>query len=264
MEVIILPSAAALARTAAGLVARAVRANPAAVLGLPTGETPKPIYAELVRLHREEGLDLARVTTFNLDEYVGIDETHPASYRRYMQEHLFGHVNLRADRTHVPDGRARDVESACAAYEAAIHAAGGIDLQILGVGADGHIGFNEPSSSLGSRTRMKTLLAETLAALRARLPPGVEPPRHVLTMGIGTILEARRCLVVATGRRKATAVARMVEGPLTALVPASALQLHPRTTVLVDEEGAERLALAPYYRDVQANKPAWQRERDGA
>jgi glucosamine-6-phosphate deaminase len=263
VEVVVLTSAAEVALAAARVVAACLRARPEAVLGLPTGETPKRTYAELVRLHRDEGLDLSRATTFNLDEYVGIDERHPSSYRRYMREHLFGAVNLPAARAHVPDGLAADLEGACAAYEEAIRAAGGIDLQLLGLGADGHLGFNEPTSSLASRTRLKTLTEATLAALRARLPPGVEPPRHVVTMGIGTILEARRCLVLAFGARKAEAVARMVEGPVTALVPASALQLHPRTTVLVDEEAAGRLALAGYYRDVHRHKPGWQRERDG-
>jgi glucosamine-6-phosphate deaminase len=264
MEVIILPSATDASLAAARIVASVVRAKPRAVLGLATGETPRPLYAELVRAHRQEGLDLSGVTTFNLDELVGVDAAHPASYRRYMQEHLFGRVNLRPDRTHVPDGRAADLDASCAAYEEAIRAAGGIDLQLLGIGADGHIGFNEPTSSLASRTRIKTLTAATLDAMRARLPPGVDPPPHVITMGIGTILEARRCVLLALGARKAAAVARMVEGPVTALVPASALQLHARTTVLVDEAAAGQLALAAYYRDVHRSKPAWQRERDGA
>jgi glucosamine-6-phosphate deaminase len=263
MEVIILPSAAETTRVGAGIVARVVRADPRAVLGLPTGETPKRLYAELVRAHREEGLDFSGVTTFNLDEFVGLPEAHALSYRRYMQEHLFRHVNLRPARTHLPDGRSAGVDAACTAYEEAIRAAGGIDLQLLGLGADGHVGFNEPTSSLASRTRVKTLAAATLEALRAQLPPGEEPPRHVITMGIGTILAARRCLLLASGARKAAAVAKMVEGPLTALVPASALQLHAHTTVLIDEEAAGQLQLAAYYRDVHANKPAWQRERDG-
>jgi glucosamine-6-phosphate deaminase len=263
MEVIILPSAGETAQAAARIVTRLVRASPRAVLGLATGETPKRLYAELARAHREEGLDFSGVATFNLDELVGLDEAHPLSYRRYMQERLFRHVNLRPERTHLPDGLAADVDGACAAYEEAIRAAGGIDLQLLGLGADGHIGFNEPTSSLASRTRVKTLAAATLAALRAQLPPGEQPPRHVITMGIATILAARRCLLLASGARKAAAVAKMVEGPVTALVPASALQLHPRTTVLLDEEAAGRLALAAYYRDVHENKPAWQRERDG-
>ncbi|HET8541716.1 MAG TPA: glucosamine-6-phosphate deaminase [Anaeromyxobacter sp.] len=264
MEVIILPSATEAALAAARVVARLVREKPHAVLGLATGETPRRLYEELVRAHREEGLDLSRVTTFNLDEYVGLDEAHPASYVRYMRENLFRHVNLRPDRTHVPDGRAADVDAACAAYEEAIRAAGGVDLQLLGLGADGHIGFNEPTSSLASRTRVKTLTAATREAIRAGLPAGEEAPRHVITMGIGTILEARRCVLVAFGARKAAAVAKAVEGPVTALVPASALQLHARTTVLLDEDAARQLALAAYYRDVHANKPAWQRERDGA
>jgi len=263
MEVVILPSATEAALVAARIVARLVRANPRAVLGLATGETPRRVYAELVRVHRQEGLDFSCVTTFNLDEYVGLDESHPASYRRFMRENLFRHVNLAPERARVPDGQAPDVEGACAAYEEAIRAAGGIHLQLLGIGADGHIGFNEPTSSLASRTRMKTLTTGTLAAVRGQLPPGQEPPRHVITMGIATILDSRRCLVLAFGGRKAAAVARMVEGPLTALVPASALQLHPWTTVLVDEEAAAGLALSAYYRDTHANKPGWQRERDG-
>ncbi len=250
MEVIILPSATEVALAAARIVARLVRSNPHAVLGLATGETQKRFYAELVRAHRVEGLDFSDITTFNLDEYVGLGEAHAGSYRRYMRENLFRRVNLRPDRTHMPDGRAADVEAACAAYEEAIRAAGGIDLQLLGIGADGHIGFNEPTSSLASHTRVKTLTAATL-------------DHHVITMGIGTILEAKRCVLLAFGPRKAGAVARMVEGPVTALVPASALQLHPETTVLVDEEAAGQLALAAYYRDVHRNKPAWQRERDG-
>jgi glucosamine-6-phosphate deaminase len=263
MEVIIFPSATEAAVAAARIIARLVRANPDAILGLATGETPKPVYAELVRAHHQDGLDFSGVTTFNLDEYVGLDDAHPASYRRSMQGDLFGHVNLRPDRTHVPDGRAADVDAACAAYEEAIRSAGGIDLQLLGLGADGHIGFNEPTSSLASRTRVKTLAAATLEAVRAQLPPREEAPHHVITMGIGTILESKRCLLLAFGARKAAAVAKMVEGPVTALVPASALQLHPRTTVLLDEEAAARLALAGYYRDAHANKPGWQRERDG-
>lgn len=264
MEVIILPSATEASLAAARIVVRLVRTNPHAVLGLATGETPKRLYAELVRAHREEGLDFSGITTFNLDEHVCLEDAHAGSYRRYMQEHLFRHVNLRPKRTHVPDGGAADLDAACAAYEEAIRRAGGIDLQLLGIGEDGHIGFNEPSSSLASRTRVKTLTAATLDAIRARLAPGEEPPRHVITMGIGTILEAKRCVLLAFGRRKAAAVAKMVEGAVTALVPASALQLHPRTTVLVDEEAAGQLALAAYYRDVHRNKPAWQRERDGA
>ena len=255
MEVVILPSVDEVCSRAARIVARLVRAQPNAILGLCTGETPKPVYAELIRLHRDESLDFSQVTTFNLDEYVGLDAQHPASYRRYMAEHFFDHV--RVAHAHVPDGGATDIAAACRDYEEAIVRAGGIDLQLLGIGADGHIAFNEPSSSLGSRTRVKTLTERTLALFHAR---GESVPQHVITMGIGTILDARRCVLMAYGDAKASAVARMVEGPLTAMVPASALQLHPRTTVLVDEAAASKLELADYYREVERNKPSWQRE----
>lgn len=255
MEVVILPSPRDVCGRAARIVARLVRSQAKAVLGLCTGETPKPVYAELVRLHRDEGLDFSQVTTFNLDEYVGLDAQHPASYRRYMAEHLFDHVSVA--QAHIPDGGASDIAAACRDYEEAIARAGGIDLQLLGIGADGHIAFNEPSSSLGSRTRVKTLTDKTLALYQAR---GQSVPQHVITMGIGTILDARRCVLLAYGDAKASAVAGMVEGPLTAKVPASALQLHARTTVLVDEAAAAKLELADYYREVERNKPSWQRE----
>ena len=263
MEVVILQSPGEVANVAGRIIAELVRARPQAVLGLATGETPKPVYAELVRLHRHEGLDFSGIATFNLDEYVGLGADHPASYRRSMEEHLFKHVNVGLRAARMPDGLATDLEHACASYEQAILAAGGIDLQVLGVGQDGHIGFNEPTSSLSSRTRIKTLTARTRTIIGRHLSSGFEPPRHVITMGIGTILEARRCLVLAMGQVKAAAVAKMIEGPITALVPASALQLHPRTTALIDEEAAALLTLADYYRDVHNHKPDWQRKRDG-
>jgi glucosamine-6-phosphate deaminase len=262
MEVVILASADEAARAAARVIARLVAKKRNAVLGLATGRTQEPVYAELVRLHRDEGLDFRAVTTFNLDEYVGIAADHPGSYRRYMQDHFFRHVKLSPGQTHVPDGLATDIPRTCQRYEEAIGAAGGIDLQLLGLGADGHIGFNEPSSSLASRTRLKTLAPATLAG-RPGFDSGDAVPRHVITMGVGTILEARRCLMLATGGRKADAVAKMIEGPITAMVPGSALQLHARTTVLLDDAAAGKLALADYYREVHRNKPEWQRQIDG-
>jgi glucosamine-6-phosphate deaminase len=259
MEVVILPSPEAVCARAARTVARLLAAKPQAVLGLPTGTTPRPLYAELGRMHREEGLSFARATTFNLDEYVGLPPDHPGSFRRYMEESFFRHVDLPRERAHLPDGMATDVPASAAAYEAAMAAAGGLDLVLLGLGVEGHIAFNEPTSSLGSRTRMKTLTERTRAANQAAF--GAEPvPHHVITVGIATILEARRCLLLVVGARKALALARAVEGPLSALVPASALQLHPRATVLCDEAAASALALLSYYRAVQADKPAWQRE----
>jgi glucosamine-6-phosphate deaminase len=258
MEIVILSSPEAVCAAGAEAVARLVARKPDAVLGLPTGSTPRPLYAELVRRHRALGLSFARVTTFNLDEYVGLPPQHPGSFRRYMQDAFFGQVDLAPGRAHVPDGMAADVPASCAAYEAAIAAAGGLDLILLGLGEDGHVAFNEPTSSFASRTRIKTLSASSRAANQSAF--GAEPvPGHVITMGMQTILEARRCLLLAHGARKAPALAAMVEGPLTSMVPASGLQLHASVTVLCDEAAAARLTLGDYYRAVQAAKPGWQR-----
>jgi glucosamine-6-phosphate deaminase len=240
-------------------VARLIRGKPDAVLALPTGATPRAVYAELVRQHRAEGLSFARVTAFNLDEYVGVPPEHPGSFRRALHEALYRHVDLPDGQAHAPDGLDADPPAACRRYEERIAAAGGLDLALLGLGRDGHIAFNEPTSSLGSRTRIKTLADETRAANQASFGP--DPvPRHALTMGIATILSARRCVLLAFGPAKAGAVARAVEGPLTAMVPASALQLHPNATVIVDEAAATGLTFRPYYDAVAAAKPAWQRE----
>jgi glucosamine-6-phosphate isomerase len=258
MEVVILPSPSEVCAAGADAVARLMARKPDAVLGLPTGSTPRPMYAELARRHRDEGLSFARATTFNLDEYVGVAPDHPGSFRRYMDEAFFRHVDLPPARAHVPDGLAADVLASCAAYEAAIAAAGGLDLVLLGLGEDGHIAFNEPTSSLASRTRIKTLSAASRAANQGAF--GADAiPGHVITMGVATILEARRVVLLAHGARKARAFAAMVEGPVTSMVPASALQLHRAVTVVADEAAAGALTLRDYYRDVQAAKPPWQR-----
>jgi glucosamine-6-phosphate deaminase len=259
MEVILQTSAEEASRLAAKFVAREIRSKPDAVLGLATGSTPLALYRELIRMHREEGLDFSRVRSFNLDEYLGLGPEHPASYRAFMRENLFQHINIRAENTHIPDGLAGDVPRHCEAYEEAIRAAGGIDLQILGIGSDGHIGFNEPSSSLASRTRIKTLTPRTRADNARFFSEGESVPHHVITMGIGTILEARRILLLGFGASKADALAAAIEGPLSPLVPASALHLHPRTHVLLDEAAASKLQRTEYYRYVYANKPLWQR-----
>ncbi len=259
MEIVIEPDADAVSSTAASVVADLLERRPDAVLGLPTGSTPAPLYQELIRRHREEDLDFSRVTTFNVDEYVGLPPDHPASYRMFMREQLFDHVNLSPDRTHVPDGTADDISAACRAYEDAIRAADGIDLQILGVGVDGHIGFNEPTSSLASRTRIKSLTDKTRRENARFFNDKVEAvPHHVVTMGIGTILESRHVVLLATGKHKANAVTKAVEGPVTARVPASALQLHPHVTVIVDEDAAGAFALRSYYEETFATKPPWQ------
>jgi glucosamine-6-phosphate deaminase len=209
-------------------------------------------------MHREDRLDFSKATTFNLDEYVNLDPTHPASYHQFMEENFFSHVNLRRESVHIPDGMVADVPAHCAEYERAIHKAGGIDLQILGLGSDGHLGFNEPGSSLASRTRIKTLTERTRSDNARFFTGAQEVPHHVITMGLGTIMESRMCLLLAFGKAKAEAVAASVEGPVTASVPGSLLQFHPQVKVLLDAESASSLTRAEYYQGVYQNKPSWQ------
>lgn len=228
------------------------------VLGLATGSTPLPVYQELARRVAAGRLSLASARAFLLDEYVGLPPGHPQSYRAFITRELEAHADLAAGAVQGPAADADDIPAACAAYEAAIRAAGGVDLQLLGVGSDGHIGFNEPGSSLASRTRIKTLTDQTRQDNARFFDSLDDVPRHVVTQGIGTILDARHLVLLAFGPGKAVAVAQAVEGPVTALVPASALQLHPHATVLVDEAAATQLKLAGYYRETYAHKPAWQ------
>jgi len=258
MEVIILPTAEEASKMAARLVARQVGRKPDSVLGLATGSTPCKLYQELARMHAADGLDFSSVTTFNLDEYIGLDPAHPASYHRFMEENFFAHVNIPRERIHIPDGVTQDVPAYCDAYEKAIRDAGGIDLQILGLGSDGHLGFNEPGSSLASRTRIKTLTERTRSDNARFFTGGQEVPHHVITMGLGTIMESRMCLLLAFGKAKAKAVAASVEGPVTASVPGSLLQFHPRAKVLLDAEAASLLTRADYYQWVYKSKPTWQ------
>lgn len=247
MKVLILDTAEAAITRAAGLIANAVRQKPHSVLGLATGGTMLPLYAELRRLHRARGLSFAGVTTFNLDEYVGLAPTHPGSYHSYMREALFDHIDVDPGRTHLPRGDAPDTQAEADRYDAQISACGGIDLQLLGIGKNGHIGFNEPTSSLGSRTRIKSLTPATQEANRSYFAEGEETPRFAITMGVTNILEARECLLVATGAAKSAAVAAMVEGPVSAACPASALQLHRRVTVVIDRAASKDLTLTDYY-----------------
>jgi glucosamine-6-phosphate deaminase len=259
MEIIVQPSAEAASQIAARHVARLVRDKPHAVLGLATGATPLALYRELVRMHRDEELDFSGVTTFNLDEYVGLAPAHPSSYHAFMQEHFFAHVNVDARRIHIPDGLATDVPAFCSGYEDAIRAAGGIDLQVLGIGTDGHIGFNEPSSSLASRTRIKTLTPRTRMDNASSFGKPEEVPVHVITMGIGTIMDAREVVLLAFGQKKAAAISAAAEGPVTAMSPASILQMHPVAKCIVDETAASKLARIDYYRWVYDQKPEWQK-----
>jgi glucosamine-6-phosphate deaminase len=260
MEVIIQPDARSGCSLAARMMARLVRANPRCVLGLAAGNTPLLVYGELIRLH-QAGLSFRSVTTFNLDEYVGLPETHPASFHRFMHRHLFAGVDIEASNIFIPNGMAQDLSEACRQYEHDIVSKGGIDLQLLGIGTDGHIGFNEPSSSLGSRTRIKTLTPGTRRDNAAAFGGEIDAvPKHVLTMGVGTIMEARTCLLLAFGPSKAAAVAKAVEGPVTAMVPASALQFHRDARVILDPPAASLLTQADYYKWVYEEKPHWQRD----
>jgi glucosamine-6-phosphate deaminase len=242
MRIRVLATPDAVARVLAHDVARGLARHPRLVLGLPTGRTPVPLYRELVRLHRAGRADFARATTFNLDEFLGLSAGDPRSYRAFMQRHLFNHVNLPPRRIHFLDGTARDVGRECRRYERAIARAGGIDLQILGLGANGHIGFNEPARALVARTHGTKLRSATRRA-NAALFGGrlAEVPHEALSMGMATILYAKRIVLLATGASKARCVKRMIEGPVTPRVPASFLQLHRHAEVWLDRAAAARL-----------------------
>ena len=251
MRIIIEHDPESASNRAAEIISSLVQQRPSCVLGLATGSTPLGIYQKLIARHQNHKLDFANVTTFNLDEYVGLGPGDPQSYRFFMQENLFNHINIPPENTHVPDVRALDFDSYSIQYEKSIQEAGGIDLQVLGVGGDGHIAFNEPGSSLGSRTRLKTLTSETVKD-NARFFDDIENvPRLAVTVGVGTILESRKCLLVAFGEHKARAISQAVEGPVTAQVTASALQLHPDVTVILDQAAACHLQRKAYYAEVE-------------
>lgn len=242
MDLTIFESAEQAARALARRVAEAVREQPGLVLGLPTGRSPVATYAELRRMHAAGVLDFGGVQTFNLDEFAGISPTHPGSFRRFMEEHLFDDVNLSPDCIHFLDGAVPDLDAECERYEAAISAAGGVELQLLGIGANGHIGFNEPADQLAARThrvRLHEVTRRENAALFGGKPEAV--PREALSMGMGTILKARRLALIATGERKAQCVERMVRGPLTTRLPASFLQVHRDVELFLDRAAASLL-----------------------
>jgi glucosamine-6-phosphate deaminase len=258
VEVIIREDAGQAAELAARLIAGAIRVKPDLVLGLATGRTMEDVYSRLARLHHQDGLSFTRVRTFNLDEYIGLPAEHPCSYRHYMNEHLFAKVDICPENTHLPNGMAADLRAECVAYEKAMKSLGGVDLQLLGIGSDGHIGFNEPLSALQSRTREKALTPSTLRQNAPMFGGDLSKvPRRAITMGVGTILESRRCLMLVTGAAKSGILAQAVEGPITAMVSASALQLHAHCTVIVDEAAADGLKGKDYYRWIFENEPEW-------
>lgn len=254
MEVIIKPDDAACGTAVADVFDDAVRSG-CRTLGLATGSSPLSVYRELIRRHREEALSFAAVQAFLLDEYVGLPAQHPQSYAHFIRTRFTEHVDIDPARVHGPDGVAADVFAAADRYDAAITESGPVDVQLLGIGANGHIGFNEPGSSLGSRTRVTTLTEQTRHD-NARFFDSIdEVPRHVITQGLGAISSARHLVLIATGQHKAAAIAAAVEGPLTASCPASVLQLHPQVTVVIDEAAAVRLQNAEFYRYAYEYKP---------
>jgi glucosamine-6-phosphate deaminase len=259
MEVVISTTRDEAGKLAADAIEELIRRRPAAVLGVATGSSPLLIYDELGRRVAEGSLSLSEARAFMLDEYVGLPEDHPQRYLSVIRDEFVAKVDIEPAQVSGPDGLAPDLVAACEAYERAILEAGGIDLQILGIGTDGHIAFNEPGSSLASRTRIKTLTSQTRRDNARFFGGDVDAvPRHCLTQGIGTILEARHIVLVASGRGKAEAVHQLVEGSVSAMWPATALQLHPHVTVLLDTAAASRLQLASYYIETFQGKPGWQ------
>ncbi|WP_258802553.1 glucosamine-6-phosphate deaminase [Pseudarthrobacter sp. NS4] len=257
MEVVILGGSRQIGKLAADAIEDLLRRKPNAVLGLATGSSPLPVYDQLAE-RCGQGLDFSQASGFALDEYVGLPAGHPESYREVIRREFTSRVNIAPDNVHGPDGSAGDIPATCQAYEEAISAAGGVDLQLLGVGTDGHLAFNEPGSSFASRTRIKSLIEQTRRDNARFFNSLAEVPHHVLTQGLGTIMEARHVILLATGAQKAQAVRDFVEGPVSAICPASLLQFHPHATVLVDEAAASALKLADFYRHTYDNKPAWQ------
>jgi glucosamine-6-phosphate deaminase len=258
MEVIIQPNEQAAASLVARVIAADLRRNPKMVLGLATGGTMELVYRHLARLHRDEALDFSGCRTFNLDEYIGLPPDNPNSYHYYMREHLFKQVNIDPKNTHLPNGMATDLDAECRNYEALIKKSGGIDLQLLGIGRAGHIAFNEPLSSLQSRTRIKALTPATLEQNGKFFGGADKVPPRALTMGVGTILESRRCVLLALGKEKADVIAKAIEGPVTSMITATALQMHPRCAVVLDEAAAAKLMQQDYYRWIFTHEPEWQ------
>lgn len=257
MEVIIKPDRDQAALLTAGIIAKELRTKPNLTLGLATGRTMEIVYSILAEMHRKEKLDFSLCKTFNLDEYIGLPPEDRNSYRFYMNHHLFDNINIDKRNTHLPDGMAEDLKAEGERYEKLIEESGGIDIQLLGIGRSGHIGFNEPLSALFSRTREKALTPTTIAQNSPLFDNPEDMPKRAFTMGVGTILDAKRVVMLVTGKEKAQILAKAVEGPVTAMVSASALQLHPRTVVVVDEAAAENLQEKEYYRWIFENEPEW-------
>jgi glucosamine-6-phosphate deaminase len=258
-EIVVVKDKAQASRIVSNLLVESVVKNPKLVLGLATGSTPLDVYRLFTRSVQENDLFMSEVRAFALDEYVGLPKEHHESYHSFINSHVTVPVGLKPENVHIPSGDEATIETAAAEYEELIEASGGIDIQILGIGTDGHIGFNEPGSSLASRTRVKTLAGQTRQDNARFFSSLDEVPYHAITQGIGTILEARHLVLMAFGSLKAKAIADALEGPICAFCPASALQLHPHVTVLVDQDAALLLKNIDYYKWAFTNKPSWQR-----
>jgi len=257
MQVIIRPTKNDACNLAASIMEKRIRQNPDSVIGLATGSTMELLYSKLVTKHNDENLDFSLIRSYNLDEYIGLSPEDKDSYRHYMNHHLFDNVNIDKRNTHLPLGMAEDLKEECKMYEWSIRANGGIDLQILGLGKAGHIGFNEPLSALKSRTRDKSLTPETIKQNEGYFDKPEDMPRRAITMGVGTILEAKSILFLVTGKAKASILAKAVEGPITSMISASALQLHENVIVIVDEDAASELEGKEYYNWIFNNEPEW-------
>jgi len=247
MKVVILPTLQEVAEYGAQIFKQQLLQKPSSVLGLATGSTPLSLYQQLINAYQQGDTSFKQAVTFNLDEYLGIDGQHPQSYRYYMRNELFEHIDIKTENTFVPDGSAVDPFAACELYEQQIQQCGGIDIQLLGIGRNGHIGFNEPSSSLASRTRVKALTKETIDDNARFFQADEYQPHLSITMGIGSILRAKKIVLLATGLSKAKAIAQTVEGSLTASCPASALQMHQHATVIIDQSAASELKNIDFY-----------------
>jgi glucosamine-6-phosphate deaminase len=260
MEIIITDNYEEMSKVSAQIISCEIKKRHDLVLGLATGDTPVGTYKELVKIHKKEGLDFSKVKSFNLDEYVGLASLHKNSYNYFMWENLFKHVNINPENVYIPQGNTEDPEEFCLWYEEQIKKAGGIDMQVLGIGGDGHIAFNEPGSSFASRTRVKALVKQTIEDNARFFDNVVDVPRFAITMGVGTILEARKILLIASGEKKAEVCAQFIEGPVTSQITATALQLHNYATVVLDKEAASKLKRTEYYNWVRDNKQLIQKQ----
>lgn len=250
MRVVILPDASSVARFGADIIIQQIQNQPDSVLGLATGSTPLALYQQLITAYQQKKISFKNVSSFNLDEYWGLAANHPQSYRSFMNLNFFDHIDIDKAATHIPQGDAIDPFAACEDYENKIREKG-IDIQLLGIGRNGHIGFNEPSSSLMSRTRIKTLTRATIEDNARFFAPDEYQPHMAITMGIGTILDTKKIILLATGKSKASAIKACVEGPLSAACPASALQLHPQVILILDEDAASELSDVEFYRHIE-------------